>query len=193
MGLNHAMGLSHLFSRIFESKHLKMIRAISENNSEKVTKLAKKMDINTYTFGGPRWTFLHYASMIGRTKIVECLIRLGAHLDPQTCQGKTPLFLAIEHRHPDAVKTLLEQGADKTIPATEVCIQQHIYQSLTPLGLAQKLGLTSILNLLGGAPSQEHKAMYLNLFTHFPKTLPNTSAHHDSLDLSNRLKNPRLI
>lgn len=44
--------------------------------------------------------------------IISLLIKLGASLDLENKKGETPLLLAVKKDHPEAIKKLLEAGAD---------------------------------------------------------------------------------
>ncbi|GMH74740.1 hypothetical protein TrST_g5912 [Triparma strigata] len=61
-------------------------------------------------------TTLHLASRQGNGDVVECLILYGAHVDVQTTKGKyTPLMFAAGAGMTDAIKHLMDHGANKDI------------------------------------------------------------------------------
>jgi uncharacterized protein len=60
----------------------------------------------------PGWTPLHYAATGGHLAIMEMLLRQKALLDAQSPNGTTPLMMAAMYGTPEAVKLLLEAGAD---------------------------------------------------------------------------------
>lgn len=57
------------------------------------------------------WTPLHYASSIGRSGEVEYLIAKGCDINAANGFGNTPLMLAAEAGHLQALKILLNKGA----------------------------------------------------------------------------------
>lgn len=54
------------------------------------------------------------AAAFGHFKVVKALLKQGTPVDTQTYFGKTALFYAIENRHLDIIKLLLDYGADST-------------------------------------------------------------------------------
>jgi ankyrin repeat protein len=75
------------------------------------------------------FTYLHRAASVGCTKIVQELIKHGAHVNAHYSNGKTPLHYAAAECHLNAAKALLEAGADKN--AKDFCDR-------TPADLALK-------------------------------------------------------
>lgn len=57
-------------------------------------------------------TALHLAAYSGKTEAVELLIRTGASVHAQNCDGQTPLFEAAAAGHLEVAKVLLNHGAD---------------------------------------------------------------------------------
>lgn len=61
------------------------------------------------------WTPLHYAASGPNPRIVELLLGRGAVLDTRSPNGSTPLMMAARYGSEDAVRMLLERGADATL------------------------------------------------------------------------------
>ncbi|XP_043663473.1 putative uncharacterized protein DDB_G0282133 [Vespula pensylvanica] len=60
---------------------------------------------------------LHYCAQYGNLKGVISLINMGANINlKESRSGRTPLFLAIENKHPIIAKKLIENGASINIP-----------------------------------------------------------------------------
>ena len=60
----------------------------------------------------PKWTPLHYAASKGHTAMMRLLIENDAYIDAESPNGTTPLMMAAYYASPNAVKLLLEEGAD---------------------------------------------------------------------------------
>ena len=60
----------------------------------------------------PNWTPLHYAASKGHTAMIRLLIENDAYIDAESPNGTTPLMMAAYYASPNAVKLLLEEGAD---------------------------------------------------------------------------------
>lgn len=60
-------------------------------------------------------TPIHISCFYGKIKTVELLHQLGANINAQNFEGKTPLHIAIEHKHLEIVRYLLDK-ADDSIP-----------------------------------------------------------------------------
>lgn len=75
--------------------------------------LAKGADVNK-----TGWTALHYAasgSTPRQTEIIALLLEEHAYIDAESPNGTTPLMMAAQYGSLDAVRLLLEQGADPTL------------------------------------------------------------------------------
>jgi uncharacterized protein len=60
----------------------------------------------------PKWTPLHYAASKGYTGMMRLLIENDAYVDAESPNGTTPLMMAAYYSSPNAVKLMLEEGAD---------------------------------------------------------------------------------
>lgn len=60
----------------------------------------------------PGWAPLHYASTHGHLEIMALLLEHHAFIDAQSPNGTTPLMMAAMYGTPEAVKLLLDAGAD---------------------------------------------------------------------------------
>jgi ankyrin repeat protein len=58
------------------------------------------------------WTPLHYAATGGHDLIVELFLAHYAYIDAASPNGSTPLMLAAMYGNPNAIKALLNAGAD---------------------------------------------------------------------------------
>lgn len=69
--------------------------------------ISKGADVNK-----PGWAPLHYAATKGHLKMMELLLEEHAFIDAQAPNGNTPLMMAAYYSTPEAVKLLIEAGAD---------------------------------------------------------------------------------
>ena len=69
--------------------------------------IARDADVNK-----PGWTPLHYAATGGQLEIMGLLLENYAFIDAQSPNGTTPLMMAAMYASPQAVKLLLDAGAD---------------------------------------------------------------------------------
>lgn len=58
------------------------------------------------------WTALHYAATGGHLAIIDLLLEHHAYIDAESPNGTTPLMMAAQYGSIEAVKLLLEAGAD---------------------------------------------------------------------------------
>jgi ankyrin repeat protein len=63
----------------------------------------------------PGWAPLHYASTNGHLEVMRLLLDAYAYIDAASPNGTTPLMMAAQYGSEDAVRLLLEEGADPTI------------------------------------------------------------------------------
>ena len=101
-----------------------MIAAL-KGNLQLATKLIDKgADINK-----TGWTPLHYAASSGHLPIIALLLDRSAYIDAESPNRTTPLMMAAMYGSPQAVKLLLQEGADPTLKNQ---------QGLTALQFAQR-------------------------------------------------------
>lgn len=60
----------------------------------------------------PGWTALHYAATNGHLPVMKFLLDESAYIDAEAPSGATPLMMAAHYATPQAVKLLLDEGAD---------------------------------------------------------------------------------
>jgi ankyrin repeat protein len=72
--------------------------------------VARDADVNK-----PGWTPLHYAATGAHLAIIQFLLDENAYIDAESPNGTTPLMMAAHYGSPEAVKLLLEAGADPTL------------------------------------------------------------------------------
>jgi len=61
------------------------------------------------------WTPLHYAASAGQVPVIEYLLDNSAYIDAESPNGTTPLMMAAMYGSPQAVKVLIQAGADLNI------------------------------------------------------------------------------
>lgn len=64
-------------------------------------------------------TAIQIAADYGQTSIIAYLISIGANIQDKDKYGITPLLSAVWEGHRDAVKLLLQNGADRSIHAPD--------------------------------------------------------------------------
>ena len=69
--------------------------------------IARDADVNK-----PGWTPLHYAATGGSLPMLQLLLDDDAFIDAQAPNGNPPLMMAAYYSTPEAVKLLIEAGAD---------------------------------------------------------------------------------
>lgn len=84
-----------------------MLAAIKGQQDVVTRLIARDADINK-----PGWAPLHYAATGGHVAIMKQLIDNYAFIDAQSPNGTTPLMMAAMYGSTDAVKLLLDEGAD---------------------------------------------------------------------------------
>jgi ankyrin repeat protein len=88
-----------------------LMLAALKGHKELVRKLiARGGDVNK-----PGWTPLHYAATSGELEIMALLLEEHAYIDAESPNKTTPLMMAAHYGTPEAVKMLLNEGADPTI------------------------------------------------------------------------------
>jgi len=63
----------------------------------------------------PGWAPLHYAATNGHVAVMELLLEHHAFIDAESPNGTTPLMMAAMYGTPEAVRFLLEAGADPSM------------------------------------------------------------------------------
>ncbi len=113
-----------------------------ENHIEIVKLLIDhKADVNLKTTDG--CTALHNAAYKGNKKIISLLLENNAIVDETDRFNTTPLIMATEQGHFDAVNLLIDKQANVN----------HLCRELTPLSLAAKKGFENIVESLLKAPN----------------------------------------
>jgi ankyrin repeat protein len=104
--------------------------------------LREGADVQATRADSQKPTALHLASRKKHLRIVEILIRSGANIDAQTCNGFTPLHMAVMKESEPVARLLLENGADfrKEYPDCD--------RRCTALHMASLFGATAIVQLL---------------------------------------------
>jgi ankyrin repeat protein len=69
--------------------------------------IAKDADVNK-----TGWTPLHYAASGGHVPVIAYLLDHSAYIDAESPNGTTPLMMAARYGSPEAVKHLIQAGAD---------------------------------------------------------------------------------
>lgn len=72
--------------------------------------IARDADVNR-----PGWTPLHYAATGGHIEVMQLLLDHHAYIDASSPNGSTPLMMAAMYGTDNAVKLLIEAGADITV------------------------------------------------------------------------------
>jgi uncharacterized protein len=85
-----------------------LMMAVLKGHTELVGRLlAKDADVNK-----PGWSPLHYAATAGHVALIQLLLENHAYIDAESPNGSTPLMMAAQYGTPEAVKLLLDEGAD---------------------------------------------------------------------------------
>lgn len=87
-----------------------MMAAFKSNMPAVKALLAKGAQVNH-----PGWTALHYAAAAGALDIMRVLLDHHAYIDAESPTKVTPLMLAAREGQEDAVKLLLQEGADASL------------------------------------------------------------------------------
>ncbi|MES2783966.1 MAG: ankyrin repeat domain-containing protein [Pseudomonadota bacterium] len=61
------------------------------------------------------WTPLHYAATSGHVPVIALLLEHHAYIDAESPNKTTPLMMAVHYGSPEAVRHLLEAGADPSL------------------------------------------------------------------------------
>uniref|UniRef100_A0A673JNN7 Uncharacterized protein n=1 Tax=Sinocyclocheilus rhinocerous TaxID=307959 RepID=A0A673JNN7_9TELE len=126
-----------------ESEHDAILKAISSGDLYLLQELLKGLDVNTALSSTD--TLLHLAAEHGKEPaLMALLLRVGAQINSVTQDGLTPLHLASQSGHTEAVAQLLEGKAD---------IHVKDKQGRTALHCAAAQGEVSVIQLLLAAGS----------------------------------------
>lgn len=79
------------------------------------TDLVRKLIARGGDVNKPGWTPLHYAATRGHLDVMQILLDESAYIDAESPNKTTPLMMAAYYGTPEAVKLLLEAGADPTL------------------------------------------------------------------------------
>ena len=74
--------------------------------------LVKKQVENDADVNKTGWTPLHYAATTGQVAVLEYLLENSAYIDAESPNGSTPLMMSAMYGSPEAVKVLIQAGAD---------------------------------------------------------------------------------
>lgn len=77
--------------------------------------LVQKLVDNDADVNKTGWTALHYAASAGHVPVIAHLLEHSAYIDAESPNGTTPLMMAAMYGSPEAVKHLIQAGADLTI------------------------------------------------------------------------------
>ena len=105
-------------------------------------KLAQKLVRRDADVNKEGWAPLHYAATATEGPVVEqlqWLLEQHAYIDAESPNGTTPLMMAAQYGQEEAVRTLLQEGADASI-------RNQI--GLTAIDFAQRAGRQHVVNLL---------------------------------------------
>ncbi|MGQ0429819.1 MAG: ankyrin repeat domain-containing protein [Gammaproteobacteria bacterium] len=81
-----------------------------------------------YLEGDPTWTALYRAAYLGQVAEIERLLAAGEEVDRSDGFGYTPLHVAVRNGHEEAVRVLLDHGADPNTrlnPSTSMITPMH--------------------------------------------------------------------
>jgi ankyrin repeat protein len=87
-----------------------MMAAFKNNMPAVKALLARGAQVNR-----PGWTALHYAASAGALDIMRVLLEHHAYIDAESPTKVTPLMLAAREGQEDAVRLLLQEGADASL------------------------------------------------------------------------------
>ncbi len=85
------------------------------------------------------WTPLHYAATKGHLALISLLIENHAYIDAESPNGSTPLMMASMYGTAEAVKLLLDEGADPLLKNQ---------QGLTAIQFAQRVNRKDVADMI---------------------------------------------
>jgi len=103
------------------SPELRLLAAVQQSDDALIKQLLTEgIDINAHIAESNDTTALHMAAFIGNAKIVKLLLDSNADANSIMLHEYTPLLLATENGHSDAVELLLRAGANSEYGDTEI-------------------------------------------------------------------------
>lgn len=129
--------------------------------------LVKKLIENDADVNKTGWTPLHYAASGGHVMVIDHLLEHSAYIDAESPNGTTPLMMAAMYGSPEAVKALIQAGADPT--------------------LKNQLGLSALDFAVRGRRSNSIELMQAGLArwaSRQKRTSPGQPASHDPVPLA---------
>lgn len=114
-----------------------MIAALKGHGEVAASLIKRDADVNK-----TGWAPLHYAATGGHLAILSLLLDNHAYIDAESPNGSTPLMMAAMYGTPQAVKLLLEAGADPLLKNQ---------QALTAVDFARRANRTESVDLLAAA------------------------------------------
>jgi hypothetical protein len=121
-----------------------------------------KINIDISVDSHPGEKLIHLASRLGKTKIVEALLKKGANINEKTIEGKTPLHIALENYHEykddifsynkssqlEFIDFLIENGSDLEITRPDGLNARDIIENQKRAGIFSDDKIKSLPNLL---------------------------------------------
>ncbi len=89
-----------------------LFMAANRGNVDKVRSILARDPAAATESSGGGFTPLHLAAINGHAKVVDLLIKSGAHVNARNRDGATPLLKAVQGRHIDVIKLLIKRHAD---------------------------------------------------------------------------------
>jgi hypothetical protein len=160
----------NLIEKLFVSAFTRSINRGDRVEDNPVIKLLiDKINIDMSVDSHPGEKLIHLASRLGKTKIVEALLKKGANINEKTDKGETPLHLALEnyekasenyHEYKDDIFSnnksnqlefidfLIKNGSDLDIKARNGINARHIIAFQKSEGIFRDDEIKSLPNLL---------------------------------------------
>ncbi|MES2511452.1 MAG: ankyrin repeat domain-containing protein [Pseudomonadota bacterium] len=85
------------------------------------------------------WSPLHYAATKGQLALIRLFLENHAYIDAESPNGSTPLMMASMYGTPEAVKLLLDEGADALL---------RNQQGLTAIEFAQRANRKDVADII---------------------------------------------